>query len=72
MPCKGPGGWWKRVKDPKARAKARRYFYAQRGKDLAGMKKTATEARRLYKREHGSERKRLARITREERKGARA
>jgi hypothetical protein len=47
MPCGGSGSWWKSVKNPKQREKARRYYYAQRGRDLAGEKAAAAEARRI-------------------------
>lgn len=62
MGC-GKGAWWKRVKDPSARDKARRYYYSQRSQDIAGMKKAAAEGRRLYmkaKRTAATERKRKA------------
>jgi len=36
-PCGGE--WWKSVKDPKARDKARRAYYAQRRRDLEGWRK---------------------------------
>lgn len=36
-PC--GGAWWKAVKDPKARDKARRAYYAQRARDFEGWRK---------------------------------
>jgi hypothetical protein len=71
----GAGAWWKTVKDPTDKAKARRYYYAQRARDLAGMKAASSEARRKLratKESQKAERQKRARVTREERRGARA
>ncbi len=62
MSC-GKGAWWKSVKDPKARDKARRYYYAQRALDFSGMKKASAEARRIYaksKKANAADRRRKA------------
>jgi hypothetical protein len=58
-----------------AKAKARRYYYAQRTRDLSGMKAASSEARRKIraaKESQKAERQKRARVTREERRGARA
>lgn len=62
MGC-GKGAWWKSVNDPSTRDKARRYYYANRSKDLAGMKAAAAAARSIYaktKKTTSGERKRKA------------